>query len=97
MKCSQCGGHDSAVTDSRMSADKEFKWRRRKCKACGHIWYTTETENGSAQTKNIVPCDFCVIGGKCKIEAALRAAGRLKPFCSAGKKRNDDGKNKGST
>lgn len=97
MKCPKCGNVASTVTDSRMSADKEFKWRRRQCKACGHTWYTTEKRDGCALLKDFVVCAVCVRGGECKIERELRSAGQLKPYCSAGKARNDSGKNKGNT
>ena len=89
MKCPKCGSVASTVTDSRMSADKEFKWRRRKCKACGRTWYTTEKRDGSALLKDLVLCEACIRGGECEIEEALREAGQYKPYCSAGKKRSD--------
>ena len=91
MKCPNCGSLDSTTTQSQISSDGEFRWRRRKCKSCRFIWHTTETKSGSALLKDLVVCEACIRGGRCEIEDVLREAGQYKPYCSAGKRRDDDG------
>ena len=87
MKCPNCGSLSNTTTDSRISSDGEFRWRRRKCKSCGCNWHTTEKKLGSAMLKDLVVCEACIRGGECEIEEVLRAAGQYKPYCSAGKRR----------
>lgn len=43
MNCTKCGAGDSIVTDSR---ERDFTIRRkRKCRSCGHGWWTIEIES----------------------------------------------------
>ena len=90
MKCPKCGSVASTTTNSQLSSDGEFRWRRRKCKSCGFVWYTTEKRDGCALLKDLVVCEACIRGGECEIEEVLREAGQYKPYCSAGKRRVPD-------
>lgn len=50
MTCPVCGGK-SAVVDSR--ADCESVQRKRKCRKCGHVFYTSERESDGAEFKQV--------------------------------------------
>lgn len=97
MKCPECGSTKNIVIDTRATDDQQAQWRRRKCEKCGKKWYTTETTNGDKRPRTVVLCEECEIHGRCIIETALEKIGTQKPYCSAGKARNDSGKNKGNT
>ena len=43
MKCPDCGG-DVKVMDSVFNTDQNEVLRKRKCKDCGHVFYTIEFE-----------------------------------------------------
>ena len=43
MKCPKCNGEAGVVDSSFNPEDNEY-YRRRKCKSCGHSYYTIEFE-----------------------------------------------------
>lgn len=47
MNCPKCNHNKNIVLDTRK--DKNNIYRKRKCKNCEHIWFTTESESSDAK------------------------------------------------
>lgn len=47
MNCPKCNHNKNTVLDTRK--DKNNIYRKRKCKNCEHIWFTTESESSDAK------------------------------------------------
>lgn len=50
MNCPVCGGSTGVLT-SRRECDAVYRYR--KCKECGYLFYTTETESGSEDFRRL--------------------------------------------
>lgn len=97
MKCPHCGAPKSVVIDSRQRKTENVRYRRYACYECNRNWTTMESPVEEKNVKVVVLCEDCAIHGCCMMENALKQAGSKEPYCSAGKARNDSGKNKGNT
>lgn len=53
--CSNCGHAKSSVLDSRVVISPRGVKRRRKCKACDHVYNTMETLETGADIKARIP------------------------------------------
>jgi transposase-like protein len=50
MNCPKCGSDRHGVKESVKRSD--WVWRRRRCKACGHVWSTRELPTTSLRRFN---------------------------------------------
>lgn len=48
--CSKCGSSNTFVSDSRKQQGKDWRNRRRRCRACSYTWGTVEVTQAEFRT-----------------------------------------------
>lgn len=89
MICPNCGSERSYVINVRVINGTD-KRRTRECKSCGEHWTTLEVPMDSGRVKVITLCEECKLHEMCLVESTLRKAGAKHPYCSEGKRREEN-------